>query len=459
MSRPAPAAFVSTLVLSTLVPALSLWPAAAAAAPPRVVASSPDNGEVDVDPAVTQIRVEFDHPMDPVGRSMVAVDGNEPFPAPTAPMKWLNPRTLVIPVALAPDRDYAFSINSDTFKGFSSKTGEPAEWYPIRFKTRAAGANSAEPDVTPEQNKEALEALKEAIDQDYAYRDRRKVDWAKEIDKRRAKFEKARSANEFARLAAHLLRLAEDAHVSVRAGDVQIGTRANSAPPNVNPQSLRAPPGWTENPAGIVTGRFDEGEGGGIGYVLFSDCSDAQAGAIDAALDELKDTRALVLDARFNGGGDELAARRVAGRFVAKPTVYSKNRLRGGGNWKGPFDRVVEPRKDATRYDKPVAVLIGPKVGSSAESFVLMMKHGAGARLIGDVTKGSSGRPLPHQLGNGVTVFLPSWEDQLPDGTVLEGRGVRPDTVIKATPKDLQKSDPVLDAALKFLKAPRRGGA
>ena len=29
---------------------------------------------------------------------------------------------------------------------------------------------------------------------------------------------------------------------------------------------------------------------------------------------------------------------------------------------------------------------------------------------------------------------------------------VRPDTIIKATPRDLEKSDAVLDAALKFLK-------
>ena len=77
---------------------------------------------------------------------------------------------------------------------------------------------------------------------------------------------------------------------------------------------------------------------------------------------------------------------------------------------------------------------------------------GAKARLIGDVTKGSSGRPMPHQLGNGVTVHLSSWEDQQPDGAMIEGRGVRPDTFIKTTPRDMEKSDATLDAALKFLR-------
>jgi hypothetical protein len=421
--------------------------ALANAAAPKVVITSPDNGEIDVSPDVKEIRVEFDQAMNPGGRSIVG--GGDAFPKLSGDLKWLDAKTLIMPVTLAPDHSYQFSINSDTFKGFRSKSGEPAEWYPVQFKTRAAGAAPAEADVTPEHNKEALAALKQAIDQDYSYRDRKKIDWEKEFAKRQSKFEGAKTANEFARLTTHLLRLAEDAHVSVQAGDLQLGTRANSASPNFSIEVLaKTVPAWKEQPSGIITGWFKDG----IGYILFSDCSKQQADGFDKALDTLKDTKALILDARFNGGGGEDAAQQVAGRFIEKAAVYSKDRHRENGNWKGPFDRMVEPSKNGERYAKSVAVLIGPKVGSSAESFVLMMKYGAKARLIGDVTKGSSGRPVPHQLGNGVTVYLSSWEDQLPDGTLLEGRGVRPDTIIKTTPRDLEKSDPVLDAALKYLR-------
>jgi hypothetical protein len=421
------------------------------AAAPKVVATVPDAGDLDVDPAVKEIRVEFDQPMNPVGRSIVG--GGAAFPKIAGQPKWLNPKAFVVPVTLEPGHEYALSVNSDTFKGFVNGQGEPAEWYVIRFKTRAAGAGPAAPDVTPEQNKQALAALQQAIDKDYAYRDRLKVDWTKEIDARRAKFESARTANAFARLAAQLLRLAEDAHVDVEAGDLRIGSRTNSAPPNINVTVLRqAVPRWTEHLGGVVTGRFDGKGGGDVGYVLFSQCSNEQAQAFDAALDGLMDTNALILDARLNGGGDEIAARRVAGRFVEKPAAYSKDRMREGGVWKGPVERKVDPRADAERYAKPVAVLIGPKVGSSAESFVLMMKHGAKATLVGEATKGSSGRPIPHPLGNGVTVYLPSWEDQTPDGAMIEGRGVQPDVVVKTTPRALQKSDPVLETALKLLR-------
>jgi hypothetical protein len=417
----------------------------ARASSPKVTITSPDNGEVDVSPEVKEIRIVFDQPMHPRGRSVIG--GGESFPKFAADPRWADNKTFIIPVALESNHQYNLSINSDTFKGFSNPAGESAEWYPIQFKTRGAGAAPAEPDVTPGQNQAAFKALVDAINNNYAYRDRKKIIWDKEIARRKEKFEQARSANEFARVTAHLLRLAEDAHVSVEAGDIRIGTRANSASPNSNyPLLQQKVPAWKEWPSGIVTGQFEDG----IGYVLFSDCSKQQAEGFDEALSALKDTRALILDVRMNGGGDEVAAGRVAGRFIEKPAVYSRDRIREAGKWNGPFDRTVAPRKDAERYAKPVAVLIGPKVGSSAESFVAMMKYGAKAKLIGEPTKGSSGRPMPHPLGNGVTVYLSSWEDQTPDGQMIEGRGIRPDIVIKAKPADLQQRDPVLDTALMF---------
>jgi C-terminal processing protease CtpA/Prc len=97
-------------------------------------------------------------------------------------------------------------------------------------------------------------------------------------------------------------------------------------------------------------------------------------------------------------------------------------------------------------------VLIGPKIVSSAESFVLMMQQGAKAKLIGDATGGSSGRPMPHPLGNGVTVYLSSWEDELPDGTLLQGNGVHPDISVATLPRFLEQSDAVLEAALNHLR-------
>jgi hypothetical protein len=94
------------------------------AAPPKVVITSPDNGEVDVDPGLKEIRIEFDQPMDPGGRSILG--GGETFPEFAGDLKWVNPKTLVIPVRLRPDNQYYFNLNSDTFKGFQNQASPPS---------------------------------------------------------------------------------------------------------------------------------------------------------------------------------------------------------------------------------------------------------------------------------------------------------------------------------------------
>src|SRR5687768_13101689 len=115
--------------LPSVISLLLLVPALAYAASPRVLSTSPDNGEIDVSPEVKEIRIEFDQPMNPRGRSIVG--GGDAFPKISGDVQWLDEKTFIIPITLKPDHHYQLGINSDTFKGFSSKTGEAAEWYPI----------------------------------------------------------------------------------------------------------------------------------------------------------------------------------------------------------------------------------------------------------------------------------------------------------------------------------------
>lgn len=430
---------------------LSVLAGVAGAAPPRVVESTVEDGQDDVNPGLTEIRVTFDRPMDPTSWSVVG--GGPTFPEVKEKPRWADAKTLVIKVGLQPDHEYWMSLNSDTFLGFRSREGrEPAAPRPIGFKTRAVGAEPAAT-LTVERNRAAVAALRNAIDENYAYRDRLKVDWEAAFAKHGQAMEAAKTENQFARAAARLLREAEDGHVYVRAGGRTIGTHVNASPPNFVFQTLRkAVTDWREHDNGVISGRVGGGE---VGYLVVSDWNAAAEKSLDEAFSAVKGAKGLIIDVRANGGGDEVAARRFAGRFVDGPKVYSKNRIRRDGKWQGPFDRTVEARPEAERYGGPVAVLVGPKVGSSCESFVLMMRESPRCRLVGGVTKGSSGNPKPHELGNGVTVLLSSWEDQAPDGTLVEGRGVTPDVVVKATPAELWQRDAVLEAGI---AAARKGG-
>jgi len=148
-------------------------------------------------------------------------------------------------------------------------------------------------------------------------------------------------------------------------------------------------------------------------------------------------------------------AQQVAGCFVDKPYVYAKHVYRDV-DAKGGFgqvnERVLEPNKYRPRYRGKIVDLMGPVNMSSCEAFLLMMKQVPGRVLMGEKSYGSSGNPKGHDLGNGVTVFVPSWKALRPDGSCFEGEGIEPDIEVKVTEVQLQSSDPVLEAAIKLVR-------
>jgi hypothetical protein len=426
-----------------LVVAFFLASSALHGAPPKVAKAIPDNGAADVDPNLKQIEIVFDQPMNHGGRSIVG--GGPTFPKITGQPTWPNDRTIVIPVQLEADHDYWLSINNQSFTNFKNTKGESAVPYPISFST--SGGRK----IAVEDNRKAIEQLRKAIDQNYSYRDRLKIDWDKLFADNAPKLEKADTAKTFARQAGDMLAVAKDIHMYLKVGDSTFATFKRSVPGNINLRTLpKVIPQWTDHNGMVATGRFDDG----ITYVLINSWGRDVSESLDAAYEAVgaaDASKGIIIDVRANSGGDETLAQKFAGCFIGESKVYSKNTNLRDGQWSGPFDRVVAPNKSRPSFRGKIAVLIGPVCMSSNESFILMMKA-AGATLVGDKTWGSSGNPQPHELGNGVTVFLPSWKDLFADGSDLEGVGISPDIAVKASQADFQKSDPVIDAALKQLR-------
>src|SRR5258706_6243928 len=106
------------------------------AAAPKFVTSTVEDGQDDVDPGVTEIRVTFDQAMNQTSWSVVG--GGPTFPEMIGKPRWADEKTIVIGVKLQPDHEYRLSLNSDTFHGFRSRSGEAAAPQPMAFKTRGA---------------------------------------------------------------------------------------------------------------------------------------------------------------------------------------------------------------------------------------------------------------------------------------------------------------------------------
>jgi 3-keto-disaccharide hydrolase/Peptidase family S41 len=419
---------------------------------PRVMRTTPGHGDRDVDPGLGELRVEFDQDMSQRGYSICG--GGPKFPETSGPGRWVDPRVFVVPIKLQPGRRYELSVNCPSAANFRNVAGHSSAPYPVVFETLAAGAKPAGK-LRPEEIAAMIRALRRAIDQQYSYRDLRVKNWDDLFARYDGQLSAADTPAQFARVAAQLLAAAEDVHVHLTVGDIPIAAHARNVAPNLRFATLaQRVPGWTQRSGRVYTGRFDDG----VGYVLIPSWSGDGATVVEPVLQAIRDvsdSTGLVIDVRPNAGGDETLAQQVAGCFVTKPAVYSRNQTRDASapnGWTKIFDRIVRPRSDGLGFRGKVAVLMGPANMSSCESFLLMMRQAPRARLFGEQSYGSSGNPKPHDLGNGVRVFLPSWRDMLPDGALLECRGVAPDVEVKTEPADFAKTDPVLDAALKWLR-------
>ncbi len=442
-----------TRQLSILLALLIALTLPALAAPPKVAKATPDNSQLDVDPSLSEFRVVFDQPMHPGGRSVVN-SSRGLLPEFIDKPRWEDDRTFVWKMKLQPNTDYWLSINSSRFTNFRSKSGESAEPYPIAFRTRGA-VGAATPTATPPvaaTNRAAIERLRQAIDRDYSYRDLRKVDWDARFKEFTPQLEVAQSPAEFASIAARLLSVAQDIHLTMKVGEQRIATHRRDVFPCFSLPTLeRTVPLWKKSGAFTFTGQI----AGGIRYLCVASLPADDAGFLRACYEAIGEAAAahqpLILDLRPNGGGDEPAARKIAGCFVEKPTVYAKHRMRSDGQFSEPHDRVLVPNPAGPRFPGKVVVLTGPGTVSSCESFVLMMKQVPGCITIGARTAGSSGNPRSIDLGNGTAVAVPRWQALRPDGTCLEGEGLAPDIEVKVGPKDFEQQDPILAAAIKKL--------
>ena len=299
---------------------------------------------------------------------------------------------------------------------------------PILLRKKQEGSDPANMRKKKFQNQKSLKQLRSAIEEKYSYRDLQGVDW----DARFAEFESrlinAKTSRQFAILAGQLLEVARDAHIRIKVdtflkadGETFASFRRSvHVRPNVDFDLLKKTvPQFQFLNQVVATGRFPDGPA----YLMIGSWSQQVARNIEAAakwIDELSPDDTLILDIRFNSGGSEGLAKKIAGRFVERSVVYAGHLNRDTSSPSG-FSKIK------TRTLKPIrpgfrgrtVVLMGPVNMSSCEAFLLMMKQ-AGAALMGEKSYGSSGNPKPVRLANGVTVFLPSWMALTPDGDPFE---------------------------------------
>lgn len=178
------------------------------------------------------------------------------------------------------------------------------------------------------------------------------------------------------------------------------------------------------------------------------------------------DARAIVLDLRNNGGGDAAETIRAAGTFlpqkIAAGEFFSRvPRLRFG--FLEMRDRTRPVTGGAVDADtRPLAILTSALSGSGAELMSVLLQEDGRATIVGDTTCGCLTAVTDRlTMPGGGMLMISNRGYRTPRGVIVEGRGVAPDVVVRATRADLVAGrDAVLDAALHLLaRQPTRATA
>lgn len=201
----------------------------------------------------------------------------------------------------------------------------------------------------------------------------------------------------------------------------------------------------------------------GIGYVLITQMSteprfgqlgsDLAAESFAGVAAALAPARAIIIDVRYNPGGDDGTAFAYAAHLTDAPVPVLTKRTRQGDGWTEPFEATLQP--SAPYLPQPVVLLTSQLTGSAAEIFTMALRELPQVTVMGENTAGGLSDILGATLPNGWLIGLSNQDYRTPDGLSYEGVGLPPDIRIDTGVAALQAgADPVLEAAIGFLNAP-----
>lgn len=199
--------------------------------------------------------------------------------------------------------------------------------------------------------------------------------------------------------------------------------------------------------------------GSGIGYLRFSGFDESIRRSTLRALQELRDTRGLILDLRDNGGGSIFFAQALIAQFVAGEHRLAHVDTRDGQPVSMFFGLVdLLPSEFVVRGQRkplaqPLAILVNAGTASAAELVAASLRGLKRGRILGETSCGCLRGYLGYAMipGGGALAYS-ELGFRLASGEVVEGRGLLPDETEVMSLSDLVSGrDPQLEAAQRFL--------
>ena len=191
-----------------------------------------------------------------------------------------------------------------------------------------------------------------------------------------------------------------------------------------------------------------------IGYIYAGSFSGSfSIDNLSVMLYNLKETKALILDIRNNGGGMITSAERLASMFTDKKVHcgYIQHKTgKGHADLSKPEKIHITPSGGVT-WLRPVILLTNRSVFSAANHFVMIMRELPHVIVVGDKTGGGSGMPLNSILPNGWSVRLSACP-MLDTSLKHTEFGIDPDVKVDIKPEDWNNGrDTIIETAKEII--------
>ena len=328
------------------------------------------------------------------------------------------------------------------------------------FLTGCGGGSSGSIPAPPPTSSalDMFDALWSDFDVSYSFFDLKGIDWNDSRTRFRSQLSSTSTDSELFAVMSDMLVELEDPHVRLNTpiGDSAYTGWFDQFPANFDESVITATYlGSRAMMSPQVNMLFGKVEAD-IGYLRVHSLSGSGHGAdIDFILSQLGGVRALIVDLRGNGGGNDQNGEAIAARFADATRLYRRVRFRDGpshGDF-GPFiDSFISPG-GAQSFSGPIAVLTNRSTISSAESMVLAFAVMPNTVSIGDFTGGGSANPAQRTLANGWQYTVSRWIEFRPDGTTFEGVGIEPDIRIDISSTDAASlRDTIMETAISDLR-------
>ena len=173
---------------------------------------------------------------------------------------------------------------------------------------------------------------------------------------------------------------------------------------------------------------------GNIGYLDLRAFTDPDLGAetLAAAMTFVSNTHALIVDLRYNGGGEPAMVALVSSYFFGSQPVHLNDLYwREGGRTEEFWTKANLPGR---RYEgKDVYLLTSSRTFSGAEEFAYNLKNLKRATIIGETTGGGAHHGENRKLSDHFGIHIPLARAINPvTKTNWEGTGVKPDVEVPA---------------------------